>query len=139
MTTNPPLLRELPELEAATTKFFSPNRKRFQLDSDAHLPLMLLDAAGTIRHLTPALRKVLEYKPEQPIEPCFFSHVHGKNLYQVMRDVADMVCRGKAQASWLLRLRTGQGRWRWYKATARNELMRPEAPITVHLRDFHEG
>ena len=133
------LLRDLPELEALPTRRFDSNRKRFQSGLDVHLPLIVLDAAGNIQHLTPAARGLLEYKPGQSIEPCFFSHVHGKNLYQVMRDVADMVCRGKAQASWLLRLRTGQNRWRWYKATARNELMRPEATLTVHLRDFQEG
>ena len=139
MMNNPSLLRDLPKLEAPPAKKFDPDRKRFQSGIDTHVPLMVLDAEGSIQHLTPAARKVLEYKLGQPVEPCFFSHVHGKNLHQVMRDVADMVCRGKAQASWLLRLRTGQGRWRWYKATVRNELMQPEATITVHLRDFHEG
>jgi hypothetical protein len=43
------------------------------------------------------------YSPES--HPCFFSHVHASNQNRVMQDLADMVCRGKQQAKWLLRPR----------------------------------
>ena len=56
-----------------------------------------------------------------------------------MRDLADMVCRGKGQASWLVRLRTGQNRWRWYVASAKNELNQIQQAIVVHLRDVHRA
>lgn len=115
------------------------DRKRFQEHFDLSPPLITLDSEGSIQHLTPAARRLLEYKPDQAPEPCFFSHIHGKNLYRVMRDVADMVCRGKSQAMWLARLRTGQGRWRWYKVTATSRLASPEETITLHLRNFQEG
>ena len=54
-----------------------------------------------------------------------------------MRDVADMVCYGKKNASWLLRLRTGRGRWRWYKAEATNHLSDTEPSIQVYLSDLN--
>ena len=46
--------------------------------------------------------------------------MHEKDLYRVMRDVAEMVCHGKKQAWWQLRMRTGRGRWRWFKMLAHN-------------------
>ena len=36
-------------------------------------------------------------------------------------------------ARWLVRLRTGSGRWRWYRAEVRNELAANDA-ITITLR-----
>lgn len=119
---------------AATRDAVAQHRKRFQDHVKTHAPALYLTADGTIRHITSSARQLLEYRTSEGMEPCFFTHVHGKNLYQVMRDVADMVCYGKSQASWLLRLRTGQGRWRWYKASVRNRL-EDESRIEVHLDD----
>lgn len=131
---------ELHEMSSITldARKFVAVRKRFQGVVSPHLPALVLGADGTIQHATPAARHMLEYKSEQKLEPCFFSHVHGRNLYQVMRDVADMVCYGKASASWLMRLRTGQGRWRWYKASVKNQLNLGEGTILVNIRDLHE-
>ena len=78
---------------------------------------------------------LLEYGPEDEIEPCFFSLVHSKNQYQVMRDVADMIVHGKHAATWFLRLRTGRKRWQWYRAYAINELNQPAEAICVRLSE----
>ena len=99
-----------------------------------HVPVLALDREGTIQDSNKPARRVLEYSSDEPIDPCFFSHVHGRNLRQVMRDLAHMVSHRKQRARWLLRLRTGNGRWRWYRAIARNELDRADAAIQVHLR-----
>jgi len=66
---------------------------------------------------------------------CFFSHVHRRNIQRVMRDLADMVSRGKQRTRWLLRLRTGNDRWRWYRAEVRNRL-REDEQILVRLRSL---
>lgn len=131
-------VQEMPVAHTLSQKKFDAAWKRFQIPVAPHVPALILDAEGTIQHLTPAARRLLEYRQNQPIEGCFFSHVHGRNLYQVMRDVADMVCYGKAQASWLLRLRTGQGRWQWFKAVVHNHLQGAEQAITIVLRDLNE-
>lgn len=81
---------------------------------------------------------MLEHAPTAAIDACFFSHVHGKNLRQVMQDIAEMVRYGKPQASWLLRLRTGKGRWRWYKARVTNELDAATEAIVVRLRGLYD-
>lgn len=117
-----------------THTLFAAERKRFQDHVQAHAPVLLLTADGMITHVSASARTLLEYRSKEGMDPCFFTHVHGKNLYQVMRDVADMVCYGKSQASWLLRLRTGQGRWRWYKATVRNRLEN-DSMIEIRLDD----
>lgn len=95
-----------------------------------------MDAEGTIRHVTPAARRLLQYGPDEQVMPCFFSHVHGHNMYQVMRDVADMVCYGKPKADWLLRLRTGRNRWQWFRAKVVNQLDYDEPCIKVDVADL---
>lgn len=97
---------------------------------------MVLDAEGTIQHITPAARRLLEYRHDDELPPCFFSHVHGRNMYQVMRDIADMVCYGKPKASWMLRMRTGRGHWQWVRATVINQLNDDRAAIEVILSDL---
>ncbi len=118
-------------------KKISLSRKRFQ-DAEKHRSAIILDAEGTIRHITPAARRLLEYRHDDDLPPCFFSHVHGRNMYQVMRDVADMVCYGKPRASWLLRMRTGRGRWQWVRATVTNKLESDVPTIQVIVSDLQE-
>lgn len=79
---------------------------------------------------------MLEYAPDDHVPPSFFSHVHGRNLYQVMRDVANIVCYGKPRARWLLRLRTGRGRWQWFRASITPEMSGGELSIHVSLTEL---
>ena len=133
---NQPVLQEPGLLEVESKKLDS-TWKRFQSVLSPHTPVLVLDEEGSVRHITASARRLLDYRNDQAVDPCFFTHVHSRNQYQVMRDVADMVCYGKAQASWLLRLRTGQGRWHWFKATAKNQLGGPAAAIVITLSDLH--
>lgn len=110
-------------------KKIEPSRKRFQ--EHLHVPKLVLDGEGTIRHITSVARRMLEYGKEDHVPPSFFSHVHGRNIYQVMRDVADMVCYGKPRANWLLRLRTGRGRWQWFRASVTPEVS--DGALSIHI------
>lgn len=112
-------------------------RKRFQHPL-LGAPSMILNEEGTIEEASPAALKMLNLPASITENMSFFSLVHGKNLYQVMRDVADMVCYGKAKASWLLRMRTGEGRWRWYKVTASCRDEDSERLIHVVLKDVDD-
>lgn len=116
-------------------KKIADRRKRFQPSTHAHETAMILDAEGTIRYVTPAARRLLHYGPEEPLMPCFFSHIHGQNIYQVMRDIADMVCYGKPKAGWLLRIRTGRGNWQWFRTTVTNQLDCEVPTIKVVVSD----
>ncbi len=118
---------------ASLSSSFGPFRKRFQYIESHVIPAMTIDAEGTIQHISPAARRLLEYPKDAEIDDCFFTHVHGKNLYRVMQDIAHMVCFRLKQASWLLRMRTGHGRYRWYKATVHNRLNEAVERIVVKL------
>lgn len=114
--------------------FLEKGRKRFQHDEIEHRPVIVLDREGTIQSLTKAARQLLEYGADAHVETCFFSHVHKRNMRRVMRDLAHMVCQGKQRAQWLLRLRTGNRRWRWYRASVENNLAEKDDHILVELR-----
>ena len=124
-----------PVAQARPLKKVTLGRKRFQSAEDDREAVLVLDAGGAIHDLTPAARRLLGYHPEQPFKPSFFSHVHTKDLYRVMRDVAEMTFHGRQEADWELRLRKGTGRWHWYSATVGNQLDQPERAIFVHLKD----
>jgi PAS domain-containing protein len=126
--------RTSPSLSSPSPSFDS-NWKRFRLDENPLVPLLAIDAEGTIQYASKAARRMLRYAPNDTLSPYFFSHIHGKNLYRVMQDVAHMVCCGLQQTSWLLRLRTGRKRWRWYRATVRNRLHDAEQNILVYLAE----
>lgn len=96
----------------------APTRKRFQ----SAPTYVCLAPDGTISEVGTGTRHLLEYDEHETLDPCFFTHVHQRNLYQVMRDVAEMVTLGKPRASWLVRLRTGRQRWTWVRATVQNHL-----------------
>lgn len=101
----------------------------------SHVPALSLNREGTIEHLTEPARRALEYCADTlPTGHCFFSHVHGRNLRRVMRDLALMVGHRKQRARWLLRLRTGSGRWRWFRAEAHNHLDQSEGLVQLYLR-----
>lgn len=114
--------------------FLDGSRKRFQKKGLSHVPVVTLDREGTIQSMTRAARQLLEYPSGAHMDDCFFSYVHKRNMRRVMRDLAHMVCRGKQRAQWLLRLRTGNQRWRWYRATVQNNLGRQEDHILIRLR-----
>lgn len=130
------MVSSAPSPSSSATFFSGPTRKRFRPPPAAqHLPILLLNREGTITSLTEAAKRVLEYPAEaDTLDPCFFSHVHASNQHRLMRDLADMVCRGKQRAQWLLRLRTGKDRWRWYRTIAKNDLGPDGTGIRVRLR-----
>ncbi len=107
-----------------------PDRKRFQ---NPGMATIVLGADGTVQSLSAPARQILEYGKDQLVEHSFFSMIHGRQLYQVMRDVADMVCHGKNRATWLVRLRTKKGRWKWFKADVFNRLDQTSSSLDIIL------
>lgn len=109
-------------------------RARPLRDIPPHVPLIELNRKGDIERMNGGARRVLEYDSNEAVEACFFSHVHARNLWRVMRDVAYMVSQKMQRARWLVRLRTGTGRWRWYRGMVENHLYGPSTRIQVLLR-----
>ncbi len=107
-------------------------------EAPPHVPLLVLDENGTIQDLTNGAKRLLGHSSEASFDPNFFSYVHGRNLRRVMQDLAHMVSHRKQSAHWLLRLRTGNQRWRWYRAVAENHLDHSEGSIRVLLRPLSD-
>lgn len=124
---------EVPPAGAETQPRSSLDWKRFHNPS---LPLVVLGPDGSMIHVSETARRLLGYQPAQAVEASFFSLIHSKQLFQVMRDVADMVCHGKPSATWLVRLRTVSGRWQWFKADVRGRGDIPEAAVTIVLKSM---
>lgn len=122
--------------ESQSSIFSDQVRKGFQEQTIQHLPVLTLDREGNIQTVTSAARTMLEYSADESIDSCFFAHVHQRNMHRVMRDLAHMVSHGKQRAQWLLRLRTGNHRWRWYRAAVQNDLGRQEDHILIRLRSL---
>ncbi len=72
-------------------------------------------------------------------DPCFFAHIHGRNLLPVMRDVASMVSSGKTSARWIARMRTAAGEWMWMRLTARRLTSEAANGIVVWLERLDTG
>ena len=124
------------ESSSSTSSLSEKEWKRFQDDEVPHVPILTLDREGNIETVTPAARRLLKYSDDTPLDECFFTHVHKRNMGRVMRDLADMVSRGKQSARWLLRLWTGNDRWRWYRAFVQNNLGRQGDHVRVRLRSL---
>lgn len=103
-----------------------------------HVPLLVLDEDGTIEDLTEGARRILDDSSDGSFESNFFAHVHGQNLRRIMQDLAHMVSHRKQRARWLLRLRTGTQRWRWYRAAVENHLDRSDGGVRVLLRPLSD-
>jgi PAS domain S-box-containing protein len=109
--------------------------KRFRKAvNDFPVPVIALDDTGTIQALSLAARRMLGYRGHDEIEPYFFTHVHGQNMHRVMRDLAHMVNAHTRRASWLVRLQTQAGRWRWFRVEAVNRLRALEQCIVLRMR-----
>lgn len=114
------------------------DRKRFHINFSTHLPLILLNSDGTIAHVAAATRKLLGYPPTQLIDSEFTSLVHGKNLRQVMSDIASMQRGTKRKAFWLARLRAGDNRWKWFRISVDNVEQEDERLIILRLKDLQD-
>jgi hypothetical protein len=133
------LFPKAPHLEASSGSESGFSENEYADLVNPYTPALVLSPDGFVHHLTEAARRLLEYRPDQEFDSYFFTHVHGKNMHRVMRDLAAMVKHGSEKASWLLRMRTGRsGRWRWYRAEATNCLSLATPAITVRLRDLHQ-
>jgi hypothetical protein len=80
---------------------------------------LLLDAGCNITDISASARKLIGYGTAAPIDPCFFAHIHSRNLLQVMRDLASIACNGKQRARWMVRMRNADEQWVWMRLTAR--------------------
>ena len=85
-------------------------------------PAIIIGFDGSIKDVSSSAKQILHLRRPGTGETNFFSLVHKSHLYPVMRDVADIICRGKTSAHWLLRLKTSNESWKFFKTEVRKSV-----------------
>lgn len=96
--------------------------------------MLLLDKNGRIRKASPAACDILHRGTRDEVGGDFFELVEENNRNRVMWDLSEMACGGRHEATWTLRLKTGQRERQPVRIRARNRLHRSEhAGIELRL------
>ena len=102
--------------------------------------ILVLDETAQIQHISRAARRLLDLGSTPLDSDSFFDRVHPDHLNCVKWDLVQMTIRGKPRVSWLLRLKTNLGPWRWFKLKAVNCLNDHEQKgivLSLHKRGRH--
>jgi diguanylate cyclase (GGDEF)-like protein/PAS domain S-box-containing protein len=98
--------------------------------------IMVLDAAGAIRYVSPAVEAVLGYRPEERLDGSAFDRIHPDDAPAVRRLLAQILTSPGVVAPLALRLRHRDGSWRHVEGTATNLLADPAVGgLVVNYRD----
>ena len=98
--------------------------------------IMVLDATGEIRYVSPAVEVVLGYRPEERLAGSAFDRIHPDDAPAVHRLLAQILASSGVAAPIELRLQHRDGSWRHLEGTAKNLLADPAVGgIVVNYRD----
>lgn len=106
------------------------DRLRDPLDHPA-AARVYVDGSGSITEISDGAKKLLGYGAGSSIDHCFFSHIHGRNMLQVMRDIASMVCHDRTSAQWIVRMRTAERDWVWVRLVARKHAGATNSVVSI--------
>jgi PAS domain S-box-containing protein len=99
----------------------------------------LYEADGTIRYVSPAIERVLGYKPEERIGANSFELIHPDDVARAQEAFAKTLRNPGAPLAVELRLRHRDGSWRHIEATGTNLLDDPSVgAIVLNSRDITE-
>jgi PAS domain S-box-containing protein len=96
----------------------------------------LLSATGTIRYQSPAIERILGYRPEESVGVSTFDYVHPDDLVRVQKTFAEGLMDPGRLSSVEYRFRHKDGRWVWLESVATNLLDNPGVgEYVVNSRD----
>ena len=78
--------------------------------------VMILEADATIRYVSPAIERVLGYRPEDLVGTRALDYVHPEDLEYMSKSFADTVEKPGVQPPIEYRVRTADGSWRHMEA-----------------------
>ncbi len=94
---------------------------------------------ATVRYVSPSIKQVMGYEPEELIGSAGFDYVHPDDQLRVGLILAELLDEPGAEASFELRGRHADGSWRWLEVSLRNLVDDPEiAGLVVNERDVTE-
>jgi PAS domain S-box-containing protein len=101
--------------------------------------IIVIDAQGTARYLSPSVEKILGYKIEEWIGKDVFQFVHPEDLGEVMRAMAKGLTHPNAHYLTEFRYHHSDGIYRYLEAIGTNLLHDPSVGgIVVNVRDITE-
>ena len=99
----------------------------------------VLDAGGRRRYVSPAIERVLGFRPEALIGQQFVDLLHPDDAPRAQQVLAEVAETPRAQATVDYRARSQDGSWRWIEATVTNLLADPSVGgVVVNARDVTE-
>jgi PAS domain S-box-containing protein len=99
--------------------------------------IALVEADGSIRYLSPAVRRILGHEPEALRGRCLFDLVHPDDAAAVRRLVREALSAGRTAGLVAYRCRHRDGSWRQLESTAINLLDNPTvSAIVITSRDI---
>ncbi|AFZ16553.1 PAS domain S-box protein [Allocoleopsis franciscana] len=101
--------------------------------------ITILEANGTIKYASPAIRGVLGYKPKELMGQSLFELVHPEDLVNIEQNFQGFLQNPTTDLSLEFRFRHQDGSWRYIESTYSNLLMdSPVTRIVVNFRDVTE-
>lgn len=137
--------RELREAEVRrkrrqAEKALQENEERFRsLVQYASDLIVVLDSEGVVIYESPAVERILGYKPEERIGHRVLDLIHPEDAERVAKVFSDYVNRPGLRPAVEYRVRAKDGSWRFFEAVGNNLLHEPSVRgIVVNSRDVTE-
>src|SRR5581483_1069213 len=109
------------------------------LQAQAFELVQIIDAAGIIRYVSPAVTRVLGYQPEEVHGKEYFSFVHPDDVPGLREAITALLRQPARDRHAEYRLRHRDGKWRLFESVATNFLAHPGvAGIVINARDLTE-
>ncbi|MBI4409314.1 MAG: PAS domain S-box protein, partial [Gemmatimonadetes bacterium] len=124
----------------ASERALRESEQRFRsLVENAADAITVLDTNGRVQYTTPAIERVLGFKPEERVGRSGFEFVHPDDLARVRQAFAELVQQPRQSVGLELRLRHKDGSWRRLEVTGTNLLDDPAvAGVVINTRDLTE-
>jgi diguanylate cyclase (GGDEF)-like protein/PAS domain S-box-containing protein len=101
--------------------------------------MMILEADGTVRYVSPAVERVLGYRPEEMVGSLALDYVHPEDVEYMSESFADTLEKPGVHPPIEYRVRTADGSWRHMEAIRSNRLADPHvAGVVANVRDVTE-
>ncbi|MBA2713339.1 MAG: EAL domain-containing protein [Rubrobacteraceae bacterium] len=131
-----PLRIEDPARGRGTTRGERWFRSLVQNSSDV---VMILEAEGTVRYVSPAVERVLGYRPEDLVGTLAFDHVHPEDIEHVSKSLVETLQKPGVQPPIEYRVKAADGSWRHMEDIRCNWLGAPHMlGVVANVRDITE-
>ena len=99
----------------------------------------VLEADGTVRYVSPAVRRMLGYSPEEVIGTEVFNYVHPDDFEKTLGALAETLKTPRILPAMEFRARCANGSWRHVEVVRSNRLNDPNiAGVVINVRDITE-